>query len=42
VDVMMTGERRGVASSIALSGAPTGIVTRTLVFDWRNRMNWPS
>ena len=38
----MIGERRGVALSIALSGAPTGMVTKVPVLDCRNQMCVPS
>src|SRR5207253_219922 len=34
--------RFDLASSAALSGAPTGITTRALVLPWRNLMRLPS
>ena len=40
--VRMIVERLGVASSMALSGAPTLMLTRAPVFDCFNRMRWPS
>src|SRR5215470_17100720 len=39
--VSMMVERFGVASSAALSGAPTGIATRAPVLDWRSRIYLP-
>src|SRR5262249_55993578 len=40
--VRMIGERLGAASRAALSGAPTGMMTRLPVFDCFNRMRVPS
>src|SRR5262245_29928116 len=40
--VRMIGERLGAASRAALSGAPTGMMTRLPVFDCFNRMCVPS